>query len=266
MFHDASCLAREMAMSVSRDRTVAKHRQIPPEAMAHHVRFEVPMRLCALLLASSLAAACATEHGTATTSSAPAAPADPEAPAPPQQCEDRVDAVVGSGRTSRTVRSDANFADVELRTPGTVVIADGSTFAVEVEADERMQDAVVTSVTGETLAIESRGVFCTSPQLKVTITMPRIRRATLKAEGELVVTKETAASAVWLNIETAGGITFRGRADALEITIAEAGTVILENGSARTTTVTMDHSGVVSGRGFDSGSLVKKGNGGIVNL
>ena len=163
--------------------------------------------------------------------------------------------ISGNGAITRTTRSATNFTDVLAQLSGEVVIQEGSSFRVQVEADSNLQSFVTTNVQGAglVLATSSSNGLCFNA-LRVIVTLPSLHAADLEGSGDITITKQT-ASDVHLTIGGAGDITFTGKAKALRLDLDGAGAIHLQSGSATSTSVSITGAGNVDATDFSPGAV-----------
>lgn len=68
-----------------------------------------------------------------------------------------------------------SFNNIQVCVPFNVLVApskDATTYAIEVNADQQVKDAIKASVSGNTLNLESSGSFQTNNPIRVTIRLP----------------------------------------------------------------------------------------------
>jgi hypothetical protein len=174
---------------------------------------------------------------------------------------------LGSGKITRTTRDATGFHGVGVVGAIDMVVTEGSGFAVQIEADDNLQDLVSVSISPKgNLVVQNTGAYCTNGGIRAVVTMPKIDNAAIDGSGTLEATKLTAASKMTLGVIGSGALVFHGDADALGVLIQGSGTVLLHEGSAKTSKAVVTGSGVVTGKSFAAGAVTKEVDGSGVIL
>ncbi len=174
---------------------------------------------------------------------------------------------LGSGKITRTTRAVSDFHGVGLRGSIDVIVTEGSDFAVQIEADDNLQDQITTAISPKgNLIVQSNGSYCTKGNIRALVTMPKIDNAAIDGSGTIEVTKLTAASTMKLGVLGSGGLVFHGATDDLEVVVEGSGKVLLSQGSAKTTKAVVSGSGAVTAKSFPAGAVTKQVDGSGVIL
>jgi len=91
----------------------------------------------------------------------------------------------GNGHQSVETRTLPEFTRIEINGDFKVQVDTGSPSFVLVEADENLQDLIVTHVSGDKLVIESRNGDCLNPShpIEISITTPSVNSIELNGSG-----------------------------------------------------------------------------------
>lgn len=175
---------------------------------------------------------------------------------------------LGSGHITRTTRQIEGFHGVGVGGSIDMVVTEGSDFAVQIEADDNLQDLVTTTISAKgNLIVQATGTYCTNGGVRALVTMPKIDNAAIDGSGTIEATKLSAASKMTLGVMGSGALVFHGAVDDLGVIIEGSGTILLSQGSAKTTKAVVSGSGAVTAKSFPAGAVTKQVDGsGIILL
>ena len=153
----------------------------------------------------------------------------------------------GVGPVVSQIRTVGSFSGIDLRSSAEVVVSQGDTPEVRVEAQQNILDILKTDVHGHTLRIEYFGNYNvhTHQPVKVYVTTPMLRETTISGSGSI------ASSATWKSDTFRADISGSGKLDLrvsgtrdLHASISGSGGVKLA-GDAASTTLNISGSGNV---------------------
>ncbi len=101
-------------------------------------------------------------------------------------CEDMWNhCVEGNGRQSTETRTLPEFDRIQVNGDFNVLVDTGSAYTAVVEADENLQDRIITHVSGGRLVIESKSDDCLNPSdpIEITVTVPIVTSVELYGSG-----------------------------------------------------------------------------------
>jgi len=152
---------------------------------------------------------------------------------------------IGNGEVTSTSRPVSGFSQVVSEGSATVMVREGSAYAVAVTTDSNLQHRVETRVEGDRLVVDEREVL-RATELRVDIQMPTFRAGTLAGSGSFDVTVADSHQ-VDLTLSGSGDMAFSGPATEVNASLDGSGTLRL-TGSAEFLTATLDGSGELDAR------------------
>jgi len=130
-----------------------------------------------------------------------------------------------SGQNTKETRNVSGFTGVALSFSGDIFITQGSQFKVEVEADKKDMEIILSEIEGDKLVLKTKnGVWRNLGEVNVYITMPEIDELSIAGSGDIVC-----ESAV--------------KSDEIELSVSGSGSVRMANLSAREVTAEVTGSG-----------------------
>jgi hypothetical protein len=157
--------------------------------------------------------------------------------------------VDGNGILKRENRTVADFTKIDVDLSGKVEIRQGAAFKVEVEAESNLLDLIETSVSGQTLHIDSKGNFNSNQPIRYYITMPNLEGVKIGGSGSANVLDVFSPKTLSLDIKGSGSIKGNFIAGEVEVDIAGSGNVYLE-GSADVLEADIAGSGDINAEGM----------------
>ncbi|MEZ4827132.1 MAG: head GIN domain-containing protein [Bacteroidia bacterium] len=152
------------------------------------------------------------------------------------------DLVKGNGVVVSDTRASEEFEHIRIGGAFEVMLRQGSGYSVDIEADENLQDHIVTDVSNQTLDIHTEGHIGKFEKMKVTITAPKFSSVEtsggvvlssdnqlsgtslkVKASGASKVNLDIAMESIHSEFSGAGDITFSGEAASATVNISGAG-------------------------------------------
>jgi hypothetical protein len=133
----------------------------------------------------------------------------------------------GHGPVRSEVREVRDFDGVHLNLTAEVTVRQGHDYAVEVEAEDNLQDEIRTIVRGHTLHISSDQCLKPNIKIKVRVSMPEIGELEINGSGDIRVPDTAKVQRLDLVINGTGNIECRLIASRLESTIRGSGDIRL---------------------------------------
>lgn len=154
----------------------------------------------------------------------------------------------GSGVTASEPRNVTGFDHIEVSGSATVDITIGSTWAVEVEADDNILPLITTKVTGSTLDIGTKSgtSFMTSNPVRVSITMPAVAGVGISGSGEVTANEIGDTQSLTVDISGSGKVTMAGTAEQLDVSVDGSGSFDGRRFQVATAVVSIAGSGTIT--------------------
>src|SRR5690606_27225292 len=131
-------------------------------------------------------------------------------------CIDAIKSITGSGNVITQNRSLGNFTKIEAGNGVELIIEQSANTSVEVEADDNIQEHLKTTISGETLKIESEFNNFSNATMIVRVKTPRIEKVStsggVSAESKGVIR----GNKLRLDASSGSHITFEVEVDDLE--------------------------------------------------
>lgn len=138
--------------------------------------------------------------------------------------------IQGDGNVTTSTRNISSVSNIECSGSYNVQLTQGSPTSVKIEADQNLQDWIVTDVTGDKLRIHSKEDVNLDPsqKIKVYITTDKLERFQLDGDGEAVTTnKFTGGDHLNLGIAGNGNIHFDVNTPTVSSNISGSGDIYL---------------------------------------
>lgn len=171
--------------------------------------------------------------------------------------------VKGSGKVVEETRNFAPFSKIESQGSTDVVVTIGSPSRVVVKADDNILPLIVTTVTGDTLLIGSRGNYSTDADIQVLVTVPSLTSLELAGSGTLAVSG-LQEQTFRVGLSGSGDITAAGTAAEVTVSIAGSGDVHLFDLIAQHGRVSVTGSGDIEVHAVQSLNASVMGSGDIL--
>ncbi len=170
--------------------------------------------------------------------------------------------VEGSGHVVTETRQTGSFEGVSSEGSMDVVITQGSTTEVRVEADDNILPLITTEVVGHVLKIKVKGKECFNSKHRVIVhaTSPTFTALTSSGSGDFTATTKITSGSLALASVGSGSMKLDLEAPNLVTTLGGSGEIVV-NGHAAQHTVTVSGSGSVSADGMKNESAVVVLNG-----
>jgi hypothetical protein len=141
--------------------------------------------------------------------------------------------ISGNGNVVEDTRNVKGFTGVEVSTGIDVYLTQGEEFEVIVEADENLQDVILTELRGDRLVVRTDHVNIRSAKSKkVHVTLPELRELKISSAGDCVGQTPFECEDLRLSISSAGDLTLEVEADRIDLDISSSGDARL-SGSVR---------------------------------
>jgi len=151
--------------------------------------------------------------------------------------------ISGNGNVVEDVRDVDGFAGVEVSTGIDVFLSQGNTFEVVVEADENLQEVILTELKGDQLVVRTDNVNIRSAKSKkVHVTLPELSKLKISSAGDVVGQTPFRCDDLSLSISSAGDLTLEVEAGRIDLNISSSGDARL-SGSAGVFYATLSSAG-----------------------
>lgn len=157
-------------------------------------------------------------------------------------CDAMGPGVQGSGAQAREDRQVPAFTAVEHDGSSSVDIAVGPAQRVTVEADDNVVPLILTTVSGDTLKISSKGSYSTKLPIKVTVTTPKLTAIASSGSGDLDA-RDIAGASFTAAMHGSGSVKLLGAVDDLTASLQGSGSLAATGLTAARVTVSLDGSG-----------------------
>lgn len=164
----------------------------------------------------------------------------------------------GSGVVQSESRALESFDSIVFSGVGEVQIVAGASPGVEITTDDNLMDNVETQVEDGQLNIRTIRNFRSKVGLKVTVSVPEVRRVSLSGSGSVNLSGVDSQQ-LTLSISGVGSLTASGKVQSLDVELSGTGSAELMNLEAETVKATV--SGVGQAEVFASGSVYARCSG-----
>jgi hypothetical protein len=170
-------------------------------------------------------------------------------------------AVHGSGISKTETRNVASFSKIELSGSPDVEVTVGPAVSVSVTGDDNVLPLIETTVSGDTLSIDSKSSYSTSLGVKVKITAPTIEGVSVSGSGDIRVTG-LKGDAMDTGITGSGNVDLSGAVERLKAHITGSGDLRAGDLAAKNVHVTVTGSGDATVRATEEleGSVTGSGD------
>ncbi len=151
-------------------------------------------------------------------------------------------AIQGSGVSKTESRAVGSFSRINLAGSPDVEVAVGPETSVSVTTDDNILPIIETTVSGNTLSIDSRSNYNSRIDVKVKITVPTLDGVSVSGSGDIHVTG-LKASDIDAGVTGSGDVTLSGTADRLNAQITGSGDLRAGDLAAKYVRVTVTGSG-----------------------
>jgi hypothetical protein len=141
--------------------------------------------------------------------------------------------ISGNGDVVEETRDVSGFAGVEVSTGIDVYLSQGDDFEVVVEADENLQEVILTELKGDRLVVRTDHVNIRSARSKkVHVTLPELTELKISSAGDCVGQTPFRCGDLRLSISSAGDLTLEVDADRIDLDISSSGDARLAGSAA----------------------------------
>jgi len=140
--------------------------------------------------------------------------------------------ISGNGNVVEDIRNVDGFSGVEVSTGIDVLLSQGDDFEVVVEADENLQEVILTELEGKRLVVRTDHVNIRSARSKkVHVTLPELEELKISSAGDCIGETSFQCEDLRLSISSAGDLTLEVEARRINLDISSSGDARL-SGSA----------------------------------
>ena len=130
--------------------------------------------------------------------------------------------ISGNGNVLEETRDISGFTGVKVSSGIDVYLSQGNSFEVRVEADENLQEVIVTEKEGNILIVKTERVSIRNAKSKkVHVTLPDLKEIKISSAGDLRL--EVDAQRIDLDISSSGDADIDGTADEFNVSLSSAG-------------------------------------------
>lgn len=141
--------------------------------------------------------------------------------------------ISGNGDVVEETRDISGFTGVEVSTGIDVYLTQGDGFEVMVEADENLQDVILTELKGDRLVVRTDHVNIRSAKSKkVHVTLPELSELKISSAGDCVGQTPFQCEDLRLSISSAGDLTLEVEADRIDLDISSSGDARISGSAA----------------------------------
>ena len=134
----------------------------------------------------------------------------------------------GEGATVSEIRSVSNFTGIKLDVPADLYLSRGSTFSVEISAQDNILDEISTEVVGDKLVIDNEKCFRNHKTITIEITMPEVTLLEIDGSGDIFGQDRFESDHLNLYVDGSGSIEFEADADEIDIDIDGSGNITFD--------------------------------------
>jgi len=141
--------------------------------------------------------------------------------------------ISGNGNVVEETRDISGFIAVEVSTGIDVYLTQGDEFEVMVEADENLQDVILTELKGDRLVVRTdhRNIR-NAKSKKVHISLPELSELKISSAGDCVGQTPFQCEDLRLSISSAGDLTLEVEADRIDLDISSSGDARISGSAA----------------------------------
>lgn len=162
-----------------------------------------------------------------------------------------------SAQTSKEVRDLSSFQSIALSFSGNVILTQGQTQKVEIEAEQEFLKDVITEVRGEELIIRTEDrMWRNMGQVKIYITMPVISALKVTGSGSITASNNLAVDKLRLDVSGSGSVKIdRLKAQQIENKISGSGSIKISGENASSLSASISGSGKLDAFSLAAGSV-----------
>ena len=141
--------------------------------------------------------------------------------------------ISGNGNVVEETRDVTGFTGVEVSTGIDVYLTQGNGFEVLVEADENLQDVIITELKGDRLVVRTDHVNIRSARSKeVHVSLPEFTELKISSAGDCVGQTPFNCGDLRISISSAGDLTLEVEADRIDLDISSSGDARISGSAA----------------------------------
>jgi len=141
--------------------------------------------------------------------------------------------ISGNGNVVEENRDVTGFTGVEVSTGIDVYLTQGNGFEVMVEADENLQDVIITELKGDRLVVRTDHVNIRSAKSKkVHISLPELTELKISSAGDCEGQTPFNCEDLRISISSAGDLTLEVEADRIDLDISSSGDARISGSTA----------------------------------
>lgn len=137
------------------------------------------------------------------------------------------DSVTGDGNVVTEVRNVSDFTGISVSSGIDVYLTQGDQTEVIVEADQNLQELIITEVMGSVLHMKSEKNIRMAESKKVWVTCPVVNRIDISSAGDVNGENPIKTDKLDIDMSSAGDLHMEIEADEVSIDISSAGNVYL---------------------------------------
>lgn len=162
-----------------------------------------------------------------------------------------------AAQTSKEVRNLPHFQSIALSFSGTVILTQGQTQKVEVEAEKELLQDVITEVRGTDLVIRTADHnWKNMGQVRIYITIPVISALKVSGSGSITASNNLEAEDLRLDVSGSGSVKIdRLKAQQIENKISGSGSIKISGENASSLNASISGSGQLEAFGLAVGSV-----------
>jgi len=132
--------------------------------------------------------------------------------------------ISGNGRVVEDTRDISGFTGVKVSSGIDVYLSQGNSFEVKVEADENLQEVILTEVEGNMLVVKTERVTIRNAKSKkVYVTLPELKHLGISSAGDCVGQTPFSCEDLRLSISSAGDLKLEVEAQRIDLDISSSG-------------------------------------------
>jgi hypothetical protein len=138
------------------------------------------------------------------------------------------DSITGNGNVTKQVRDVSGFTGIKVSSGIDVILTQGEPQRVEVEADENLQDWILTDVTGNVLNVHTDKSIRLAKTKKVYVTCKTLDQIEISSAGDVTADTPFKTDKLDIQMSSAGDLKLEVEASEIGITISSAGNAYLK--------------------------------------
>jgi hypothetical protein len=132
--------------------------------------------------------------------------------------------ISGNGRVVEDSRDISGFTGVQVSSGIDVYLSQGNSFEVKVEADENLQEVILTEMNGNMLVVKTERVNIRSAKSKkVHVTLPELTALKISSAGDLVGQTQFSCEDLRISVSSAGDLSIEVEAIQIDLDISSSG-------------------------------------------